>query len=219
MLFVIGCGSTADYQSPQFETRAEQHQVIAVLPFSMVYTGKTPKDLTPAQIAQIEEEESVAFQTAYYRWLLEQSSVHRKQPIQIRIQPVSETNRLLAANGISIRDSWGMSAKSIARILRVDAVVSTSVTKTRYLSGAESFAIDTGFVVASEISDGQLAPYLPWGLSTTHDIEAASELIDAVDGAVIWQDDLSASADWRAPANDIIVGFTKDLAKKFPYRG
>ncbi len=56
-------------------------------------------------------------------------------------------------------------------------------------------------------------------MSTTHDIQAASELIDALDGIVLWADDLSVSTDWRAPANDVIAEFTKELAKKFPYRG
>ena len=219
LLFATACSSTANYQSPQLEERAQQHQVVAVLPFTMVFTGKTPKDLTPDQIASIEEAESVAFQAAYYHWLLQQASVHRKHPIRIEIQPAAETNRLLAEQGISVRDSWGMSAKSLARALRVDAVVSTSVTKNRYLSGVQSFAIESGFNIVNAISEGRLAPFLPWGLSTTHDIQAASELIDALDGIVLWADDLSVSTDWRAPANDVIAEFTKELAKKFPYRG
>jgi hypothetical protein len=219
LAFSLSCGSAANYQSPQFDERAAQHRVIAVLPFAMTFTGKTPKDLSPAQIATIEQDESVAFQTAYYHWLLQQSSAQRKHPIRIEIQPVSETNRLLAEHGISVRDSWEMSAKSIARALRVDAVVSTAVTKTRYLSGVESFAIETGFVAVSEISEGWLAPLLPWDVTATADIEAASELIDALDGAVLWHDGLSVSTDWRAPPNQIIAGFTRDLAKKFPYRG
>jgi hypothetical protein len=216
---LAACSSTANYESPQLAERAEQHRLIAVLPFTMVVTGKPPGDLTAEQIAAVEEAESVAFQTTYYQWLLEQASMHRKHPIRIQIQPVSETNRLLAERGITVRDSWGMSAKSLARVLRVDAVVSTAVTKTRYLSGVESFAIETGFTIVSEITEGRLAPFLPWGVTTTHDIQAASEIIDALDGTVLWQDDMSVSTDWRAPANDVIAGFTRELAKRFPYRG
>ena len=219
LVVAAGCSSTANYESPQLAERAQQHRVIAVLPFAMVLSGTPPADLTPAQIAATEEAESVAFQTAYYHWLLNQSSARRKHPIRIEIQPVSETNRLLADQGISIRDSWGMSAKSLARVLRVDAVVSTAVTKTRYLSGAESLAIEAGLNVATEVSKGWLAPLLPWGLTTTNDIQAASEIIDALDGAVLWQDEMAAATDWRAPANDVIAGFTRELAKKFPYRG
>jgi len=218
LLLASAC-STANYQSTQFAERARHHQVIAVLPFEMVLTGDPPKSLSPAQIGVIEEDESVAFQEAYYYRLLNQSSAHRKHPIQVRIQHVDETNRLLAEQGIGVRDSWTMSAKSLARALRVDAVIRTSVRKTRYLSDGESFAIDTGLQVFNEVSKGRFAGLLPWELTTTHDIWANSALVDSLDGAVMWQSDVSAATDWRAPANSIIADFTSELAKRFPYRG
>jgi hypothetical protein len=217
LLFAAGC-ATGNYESPQFAERAQRHQVIAVLPFEMVFTGNPPKNLTPAQIALIEEAESVAFQQAYYHRLLHQASVHRKHPILIDIQPVEETNRLLAAAGIGVRESWGMSAKSLSRVLRVDAVISTSVRKTRYLSNGESFGIDLGLQVAAEVSEGRLAPFLPWGLVKTSDIWANCELIDSLDGMVIWQTDLAQAADWTYPADQVITDFTFELAKLFPYR-
>jgi hypothetical protein len=161
----------------------------------------------------------VAFQEAYYYRLLHQASGHRKHPIRIEIQPVETTNQLLAAAAIGVRESWGMSAKSLARVLRVDAVISTSVQKTRYLSDGESFGIDLGLQVVNEVTEGRLAALLPGGLIRTHDLWANCELIDSLDGAVIWQTDLAQTTDWRYPANQVIAGFTQDLAKKFPYRG
>ena len=219
MLLSAAACSTVNYQSPQFAERARHHQVIAVLPFEMVLAGDPPGNLTVQQIAQIEEAESVAFQEAYYYRLLNQASVHRKHPIRIDIQPVETTNRLLAAAGIGVRESWGMSAKELSSVLRVDAVISTSVQKTRYLSDGESFGVDLGLQVVNEITEGKLAPVLPWGLIKTHDIWANCELIDSVDGAVIWQTDFTQATDWQYPANQVIAGFTEELAKKFPYRG
>lgn len=219
MLLVAAACSTVNYQSPEFAERARHHQIIAVLPFEMVLTGDPPRNLTAQQIARIEESESAAFQEAYYYHLLHQASVHRKHPIRIEIQPVETTNRLLAEAGIGIRESWGMSAKSLARVLRVDAVISTSVHKTRYLSGGESFGVDLGLQIVNEVTEGRLAPFLPWGLVKTHDIWANCELIDSLDGAVLWQTELAQATDWRYPANQVIAGFTEELAKKFPYRG
>ncbi len=219
MLVLAAACSTVNYESPQFAERAQHHQIIAVLPFEMVLTGDPPHDLTAQQIAEIEDAESVAFQEAYYYRLLHQASVHRKRPIRIEIQPVETTNRLLNAAGIGVRESWGMSAKSLARVLRVDAVISTSVQKTRYLSDGESFGVDLGLQVVNEVTEGRLAPVLPWGLIKTHDIWANCELIDGLDGAVIWQTDLTQATDWQYPANQVIAGFTEELAKKFPYRG
>jgi hypothetical protein len=219
ILLFAGACSTANYQSPQFTERARHHQIIAVLPFEMVLTGDPPRDLTAPQIAQIEEAESVAFQEAYYYRLLHQASVHRKHPIWIEIQPPETTNRLLDEAGIGVRESWSMSAKSLARVLRVDAVISTQVQKTRYLSDGESLGVDLGLTVVNEISEGRLASVLPWGLVKTHDIWANCELIDSLDGTVIWQTDLAQATDWQYPANQVIAGFTEELAKKFPYRG
>ena len=216
---MIAACSTVNYQSPQFAERAQRHQVIAVLPFEMVLAGDPPENLTPQQIARIEEAESLAFQEAYYYRLLNQASVHRKHPIRIDIQPVETTNQLLADAGIGVRESWGMSAKALAKVLRVDAVISTSVQKTRYLSDGESLGVDLGLNVVNEITEGRLAPVLPWGMVKTHDIWANCELIDALDGALLWQTDLAQATDWQVSANEVIAGFTAELAKKFPYRG
>jgi len=219
MLLLATACSTVNYESPQFVERAQHHQVIAVLPFEMILDGDPPGNLTAEQIARIEEAESVAFQEAYYYRLLHQSSAHRKHPIRIAIQPVETTNRLLRAAGVGVRDSWAMSAKSLASVLRVDAVISTSVQKTRYLSDGESFGVDLGLEVVNAVTEGRLAPVLPWGLVKTHDIWANCELIDSLDGAVLWQTDFAQATDWQYPANQVIAGFTEELAKKFPYRG
>lgn len=218
LLLTTAC-STANYESPQFSERAQRHHIVAVLPFEMVLNGDPPGNLTKEQIALIEEAESVAFQEAYYSRLLHQASVHRKHPIRVEIQRVETTNRLLAEAGVGIRDSWAMSAKSLASVLRVDAVISTSIQKTRYLSDAESLGIDLGLQVVNDVSEGRLGPILPWGLVKTHDILANCELIDGLDGAVIWQTDFAQVTDWQYPANQVIAGFTQELAKKFPYRG
>jgi hypothetical protein len=218
LLLAAAC-STADYQSPRFAERAAHHQVIAVLPFEVVLTGEPPAGLSAAQIASIEEAESVAFQHAYYHRLLRQASVHRRHPIRVEIQPAETTNRLLDAAGISARQSWGMTAKSLARVLRVDAVISTTVEKTRYLSDAESFGADLAMNVVNEATEGRLGAFLPWGMTTTHDIWAGCELLDGLDGAVLWQTDLARATDWSLPANQVIEGFTEELARLFPYRG
>jgi len=104
-------------------------------------------------------------------------------------------------------------------VLRVDAVISTSVQKTRYLSDVESFGVDAGLQVVNEVTEGTLASILPWHLVTTHDIQANSELIDGHDDTLLWQADLAQATDWRLPANQVIASFTEELANLFPYRG
>ncbi len=216
-LLSVAC-TAVDYQSPRFSEQTRGHQSVAVLPFEMVFAGKAPRGLSAHQIQRMEEQESVAFQTSLYLRLLNRIG---KGHVGIDVQQVEETNRLLAANHIDIRDSWEMPPQDLARLLGVDAVVRTRVEKTRYLSDGASFGIDLGVHVLAEILDDghdhdDHVP-LPHGLIRTHDIFADGALLSARDGDLLWRVAVSRETDWTRPANDVIEGLTKKLAKKFPY--
>ncbi len=207
------------YESPRFTDEARAHREVAVLPFQMILVGKLPARLTPADVAFIEEQESLAFQNAFYYALLDRSDVRKKRRIRVRIQPVETTNRILAENGIGIRESWSLPADVAAEMLGVDAVVRTTVEKARYLSDAASFGIDVGSHVFNEATEGKLAWLTPPGLRKTHDIFADASLLDGTDGDLLWKIAVHRATDWHRPANDVIVGLTRKLAKKIPYRG
>ncbi len=219
VLLLLPACTAVDYQSPQFGEKAYGHQTIAILPFEMVFTGKMPTRLTPDQIAHIEEAESLAFQTAFYNRLLNQSSARKKHPIRIEIQPVELTNQILYDSGLDLRESWEVPPEELARILGVDAVVRTSVHKARYLSDLASYGIDLGLYVLYEATDGEAGWLVPPGLTKTHDIWADSVLVSAEDGHLLWKVAVERATDWHRPANDVVAGITKKLAKKFPYRG
>jgi hypothetical protein len=218
MLLAVTACTTVDYTSQQFAAQSADHQTVAVLPFEMVLTGRVPQGMTPDQVAAIEEAESLAFQTALYYSMLDRSSARRKDPIRIRIQPVEETNRILADRGIATRETWAMPAEELAAMLGVDAVIHTTVQKTRYLSDMESYGIEVGSAIFNEITDGELGWMVPHGPAVTVGIWADSTLINGADGDVLWKVALERATDWQRPANDVIVGITRKLAKKFPYR-
>ena len=185
----------------------------------MVFTGKAPAGLGAAQIRSIEEAESVAFQTSLYFRLLNRIGKGR---IGVDVQQVEETNRILASRRIGIRDSWEMAPQDLAKILGVDAVVRTRVEKTRYLSDLASFGIDVGSWVLHEVihdaTDGDVHLPIPHELIKTHDIFADGLLVSGRDGDLLWRVAVSREADWTRPANDVIEGLTRKLARKFPYR-
>lgn len=218
LALLAGCASV-DYRSPAFEQRAAGHRSIAVLPFEMVFTGKAPRGLTAEQILAIEEAESVAFQRALYHRLLRRSSADRRRPILVRIQPAEQTGRLLAEHSIPIRESWAMTPDALADLLGVDAVVRTTVYKTRYLSDLASFGLEVAWdVLLHELSDGEIQ-LLPVGMVKTHDIRAESAVLDGRDGQPLWQIAVERQADWTRGTDAVIDGITKRLARKFPYRG
>lgn len=206
------------YVAPHFASSTRDHESIAVLPVVMVFTGRAPKGLTAEDVVRIEETESLVFQAALQRRLLNQSSATRRDPIRVRIQPVEVTHRRLDEAGIGIRESWELPAPVLARELGVDAVVRTVIQKTRYLSDLQSFGLELGVGILFDLTHGEagvLAPPLP---GKTHDIHAESALLDGRAGELLWKLEVAAETNWSQSANDVIEAITRKLARKFPYR-
>ena len=42
--------------------------------------------------------------------------------------------------------------------------------------------------------------------------------VDGDDGGVLWKVVVERETDWTRPANSVIAGITRKLARKFPYR-
>jgi hypothetical protein len=218
LLFSIGCTSVS-YTHPEVAT-IRSYRTIAVLPVEMVFTGKAPAGWTAEQILDVEEAESLAFQTSLYGRLLERADRGR---LDADVQPVDETNRLLGEVGVGVRESWSLPAEELAEILGVDAVARTRVEKTRYMSDLASFGIEAGTYVLYEIFDDDHDDHVvefPWlfGLTKTHDISADGALVSGYDGTVLWQVEVYRSINWTRSANEVIEGITRKLARKFPYR-
>jgi hypothetical protein len=209
------CG-TRRFVAPTFYEKANNHRVIAVLPFEMIFTGKQPKKLTGQQIKKIEEMESLAFQDSLYHLLFRQST-KRHHPVRIEIQPVVRTNRTLDNHGIGIRESWDIESEELARILQVDAVVRTRVEKRRYMSGLASFGIELGSAILNEILNDEIPIWL-FVRAPTNAIRAECYLYNRRDGSALWGISLVDDTDWRLPANEIIHHINHYFARKFPYR-
>ena len=99
------------------------------------------------------------------------------------------------------------------------AVIRTRVQKTRYMSELASWSTEVGLHVLHEASEGRIDWLIPPGLTRTDDIHADSTLISCKDGDLLWKVEVHRATDWRRPANDVVAGITRKLAKKFPYRG
>lgn len=218
LLAMTAC-STVNYRSPTFESQTADHRTVAVMPFEMVFTGKAPAGWTAEQIVQVEEAESVAFQAALYYRLLNRAGKGR---IAVTVQPIDETNRRLTEHGIAPRDSWAMPAEELAAIAGCEALIRTTVKKTRYMSDLSSFGIEVGGHLLDslirEATDGEAFLPVPYGLAKTHDIWADSSLLNGDDGSLLWQVAVHRFTDWSRPANDVIEAVTRRLARKFPYK-
>ena len=61
-LSLISCKSA--YVHKDFSEKTSNHSKIAVLPFIVVTTGKLPDNISQDRIKQIQEEESILFQSS-----------------------------------------------------------------------------------------------------------------------------------------------------------
>ena len=218
VLFIFFLGFSACrhkyYVSSYFEQQTAGHKIIAILPAEMIFTGKQPKDLTPEEIAAIEERESRAFQESLVNGIFKYAN-SRREYMSINVQDVNTTNNLLQEHNISIRDSWTANDKELAEILKVDAVVRMRIQKKRYMSELASYGIGMGRKIIGMIGKNNKFP-TPFVPNKTNDIYAACNIVS--DNKTLWNNHYQGSADWNNPSDVVINNITDSFGKNFPYK-
>lgn len=202
------------YTNSFFEQQTANHKVIAVLPSEIVFTGKQPKELTPEQIAKVEEEESKAFQMSLYGSIMRYANTN-KTYMWVGVQDVAKTINTLEENKITIRDSWKMDDKKLASMLGVDAIVRMQITQKRYMSDYASYGVTIGRNVIHETPLGNKLP-IPSSLGKTEDIYAYCSVVS--NSVTLWNNSYKGAADWNNPSNEIIENITGAFGRNFPYK-
>jgi hypothetical protein len=185
---------------------------VAILPVEMIYTGNLPKNMKAEDIAKIEEEESRMFQQSLYSNLINFAG-SRKKPSEVNFQPMSKTLQLLAENNISVRDSWAKDPDQLAKLLGVDGVIRTRVTKNRYMSDLASAGVSVVNEVLNAIGRNNNA-VTPNGNARTNDIIASCSLMS--NGVTLWNDNYKRGTDWNTPTMDVVENITRNFGRRFP---
>ena len=202
------------YQSTYFEQQTAGHKMIAVLPAEMIFTGKQPKELSPEDIAAIEETESRAFQESLVNGIFKYAN-SRREYMSISVQDVNTTNKLLEEHNVSVRNSWKANDKELATMLGVDAVVRMRIQKKRYMSELASYGIGYGRQIIGMIGRNNKFP-LPYVPNKTNDIYAACNIVS--DNKTLWNDHYQGAADWNNPPDVVINNITDNFGRHFPYK-
>ena len=205
------------FLSHRFQEITQDHSTIAVLPFETRLAGFMPVGMSEADIQLLEETESRAFQYAFYHELLRRSRRTRKA-LSVSVQDHGKTIHLLETNGISIRDSWDMLPEDLARILGVDAVVRARIQKTRLMSDLASLGIDVGKDLIRRIARIPLRSWINTMPTQNKSIIADFALFDAEQSTTLWSIEFTQEADWRRPANEIVMQISTRAIRRFPYR-
>jgi hypothetical protein len=215
LFFIITTScSRHSYTSSNFEEKTAAHEVVAVLPAEMIFTGTQPKNLTPEDIAKIEERESKDFQYALYNSILQHANT-RKYITTIDFQDVTITLNKLEEKGITVRDSWKLDDKELAKVLGVDAVIKMRIRKQRYMSDGASYGVGVARQIIGSTGIGSKLP-IPSSIGKTNDIYASCNLVS--NNQTLWNDNYKRASDWDTPANVIIEGIADNFGRNFPYK-
>lgn len=217
LIMLISSACTPTYQSRNFDSLTSHHQVVAVLPVEMVYTGMTPEGFSEDDMWEIEMAESQAFQMALHNEILRSTRNGRKS-ISVSLQDVKTTQALLQESGIALTDVEYHSPEKLAKILGVDAVVRATIQKNRIMSDLSSYGIEMGVRALGILTKQPTWPLLPGGVTHSKEINASYALVDGEHGETLWSVAFDVQADWRQHSNDIIDQVTRRGARKFPYR-
>lgn len=215
LALLFSCSRKA-YVANNFDEKTTGHKVVAILPAEMIFTGKQPKDLTPEDIARIEEQESTEFQIALYNSVLRHANT-RKYITTINFQDANTTLKLLKENDISVKESWDMNDKELSRVLGVDGIVRMQIRKQRYMSDEASYAIDAGRNILNSTGIASKIPLpVPARADKTNDIYASCNLVS--DGIGLWNDNYKAYTNWNNKPSEVIERITDEFGTNFPYK-
>ena len=192
-------GQKKIYVSDKFETLSKDHKIIAILPFQTTLNLKSKdKTYTKAQIQELEEREGVAVQGALESYFLNRK---RKKKLKIEFQDINTTNRLLRKADVTAEDMDIYSPQELCKILKVDAVISGSLTSRLVLSKD----IDTSF---------DLITYLK-GKSDYGKI--IIKLSDKTTGKLLWRYEKTINRKSGKNTQNIISRMMRKASRKFPY--
>jgi hypothetical protein len=141
LLFIHSAtAQTRLFVDPQFGRIANNHKIIAVIPFRVTISlrPKQMQALKEGQLEKMQEDESRNIQMALYAWFLK-----RKQQgkMWVDVQDASTTTALLAKNGITPSNIDSFTPEEIAKLLNVDAIVRGTFDTDKPMSDGASVAL------------------------------------------------------------------------------
>ena len=163
-LLITGCAATV-YLAPEGKSIASQHNIVAILPPSVIL--KSTKNMSAESVKQQQNEESKVFQQEIYTYLLKRKT---KGQMVINILDVEETNVIINRNDADLSN---MTTSEICEILEVDAVLSSQFSLSKPMSTGAAIALTlvTGFA------------------GSTNEVQVSLSLKDCSTKSLIWKYD------------------------------
>ncbi len=199
ILFITGCGPTI-YKAEDFDSRTANHKIVAILPADVIIQLRPNdmKKMTGEQLRETERKTGESIQDKMYSWFLKRSG---KFKYTVSFQDVSKTNSLLVQAGVSYGRMNSKTKDELARILGVDAVISTKASMQKPMS--EGVAVAIGLLIGA------------WG--NTNDVHTSISINEATKGDLVWKYDYNASGSIGSNPDRLVDALMRNASKKFPY--
>jgi len=196
---LTACGPSI-YLAQDFRSYAPKHKRVAILPaaVTMQLRPNQAKHTTADQQSAMEQQSGVNFQENIYSWLLRRS---QQRGYTVEFQDVTQTNALLRQNNITYKEMRSHSAQELAKILGVDAVLTTNVRTTKPMSDGAAVAV--GLIAGA------------WGATNQANITVNINESDA--GKLLWKYDYVAAGSVFSSTENIVDALMRNASKKFPY--
>lgn len=220
-LFVLITSSCASYKrqiTKDYYKHSQDHKTVAVVPFDITVKGKTLDELSPQEIDDFILEESVLFQQSLYSELLRRSG-NSKGDIQVTIQDVRTTNKLLTDAGVDGLNIQEHTARQLGDILGVDAIVSVKLIKEKFLNREMALAAE---ILRETIQNSTInlptTPSQSRKLTRSSKVDMYSYVLDVDSESALWQYNFEYDLSWDMDTDDAVELINARIARRFPYR-
>lgn len=196
---ITSCGPTI-YKASDFSDKTSAHKTVAILPaeVNIQLRPNEMKNTTAEQIKQMEEATGKDIQDKMYSWFLKRSE---KYKYTVSFQDISRTNALLKQADLTYAAMNTKTKDELAKLLGVDAVISTRATMKKPMS--EGAAVAVGILVGA------------WG--ATNDVQTSISINEGTKGDLVWKYDYNAAGSVGSSTDRLVNALMRNASKKFPY--
>lgn len=207
------------FVSPHFKEKIQPGVQIAVLPFTVGYTGLNLYNLTEEEIDTIGVYEGLAFQVNFCKRLNEKFRLNPGEDPQIRFIPVDIM--VLVEHNIDPIKISSYPPDYLCETLNADAVIYSRVEKSRFLPQLDS----VGFSLSQNLKNKLKAknnplndnmPDIPGNADPSYRITVSSRMMYKADSMLLWHCLHNTETGWDTPASVVIPTVNKTLVKNFP---
>jgi hypothetical protein len=199
---LFSCHPTAYkiYKPKDFDSLTANHQTIAILPAMVAITPQMDesKKTTAAQRREMEHKTGLSVQEKMFAWFIKRSE---QMNYTVNFQDIKQTNHLLQQAGIKYEDMAANTIEELAKVLGVDAVITTKVSMQK--------PMDEGMALAFGVMRGN------WN-STNH-VQTSFTINEAQTGELVWKCAYTASGSVGSNANALVNALMRSASKRFPY--